>query len=154
MIAFEMMLNRSAFTGRDLVDWDTDTAGQAAAKMGDYLWKALLPSSAYIPGSWHWDKAWSAARDERDILGRAYSLPTALLSGVGVKVQPHDVQLGYHFRSNELQRKLSAARAELRQIGMDEFRNIGTPESRARDEARAKEKIRRLEQEARRLQGL
>ena len=152
-MAFEFTLNRSAFTGQDIVDRDTDTLAQRTAKRADWLWKAWMPSAAYIPGSWHFDKAWSAFRDERDMLGRPYSRTAALASGVGVKAQPHDVQLGYYFRGNELQRKLSAARAELRQIGRDEARNIGTETSRARDEARAREKIRKLEQEARRLHG-
>jgi hypothetical protein len=152
-LAFEIVLNRSAFTGRDLVDWDTDTKGQAAAKLGDYLWKAWMPSAAYIPGSWHFDKAWSAFRDERDMLGRPYSRTAAFASGVGIKVQPHDVELGYYFRGSEIQRKLGALRSELRQIGRDEARNIGTASSRARDEARTLEKIRKLEQEALWLQG-
>jgi hypothetical protein len=152
-LAFELMLNRSAYTGKDIIDKDSDTKGQMAEKIGDYLWKAWMPSAAYIPGSWHFDKAWSAAMDERDMLGRAYSLPTALLSGVGVKAQPHDVELGYYFRSNELKRKQSAIRAEMRQIGMDEARNIGSEDSRARAMERATEKMRRLEREAQSLAG-
>lgn len=152
-LGFELTLNRSAFTGSDIVDRDTDTGMQAAGKRMDYLWKAWMPSAAYIPGSWHFDKAASAFRDERDMLGRPYSRTTALLSGVGVKVQPHDVQLGYYFRSSELQRKRNAIRSEMRQITLDAARNIGSESSRARDMARAEEKLRRLEEEIRQLIG-
>ena len=152
-IAFELTLNRSAFTGRDIVDRDTDTFGQRLMSRGDYLWKAWMPSATYVPGSWHFDKAWSAFQDERDILGRPYSMPTALSSGFGVKLQPHDVQLGYYFRGNEIERKLRAVQREARQIERDAARNIGNPVQRRRDLNRVQQKIERLEEEYRALMG-
>jgi len=152
-LAFEIMLNRSAFTGRDIVDREIDTLGQAAAKRADYLWKAWMPSASYVPGSWHFDKAWSAFQNERDILGRPYSLPAALASGFGIKAQPHDVQLGYYFRGSDIERKLRAMKREARQIERDAARNIGNPAQRRRDLDRVREKIRRLEEDAKALRG-
>ena len=149
----ELVLNRSLFTGKDIVNWDTDTSGQATGKAFDYLWKAWMPSAAYIPGSWHYDKLAAAVRDERDMLGRAYSVPAALASGVGIKIQPHDVQLGYYFRGTEIQRNVQAIRSEIRQIEMDRARNIGSPESRSKRLEIAREKLNRLEQAQRELVG-
>lgn len=153
MMGAEIILNRSAFTGRDIVDPLTDTGWSAAQKRMDYLWKAWMPSAAYVPGSWHFDKAWAAATGERDILERPYSLPAALASGVGVKVQPHDVQLGYYFRGSEIQRRKRALMGELRMIARDEMRNIGTEASRESDRKRIMKQLEALQEEARRLQG-
>jgi len=152
-LAFEIVLNRSAFTGRDIVDRQTDTGTEAAEKRVDYLWKAWMPSAAYVPGSWHYDKLEKALKGERDFLGRPYSVPGALLSGVGVKAQPHDVQLGYYFRGSEIQRKMRALQAQARQLSMDEFRNIGSEDSRKQEIEVIKRKMRELQRQQRALQG-
>lgn len=153
-IGFELFLNRSAFTGRDIVDRQTDTWSEAASKRLDYLWKAWMPSAAYVPGSWHYDKLMSALRGERDILERPYSIPAAAASGIGIKVQPHDVQLGYYFRGSEIQRTMRALQSQARQVTMDERRGIGTPASRERELARIRRKMERLQDDWNRLQGL
>lgn len=152
-LAFEMVLNRSAFTGRDIVDRQTDTFTEAGEKRLDYLWKAWMPSAAYVPGSWHYDKLKSAMKGERDILGRPYSVPGAILSGVGVKAQPHDVQMGYYFRNSDIQRKMRALQAQVRQLSMDEFRNIGTEESRQAEIEVIRRKMRELQKQQMALQG-
>jgi hypothetical protein len=152
-LAVEMTLNRSGFTGEDIVNREIATTGEAAKARLDYLYKAWMPSAAYVPGSWHSEKLWSALQGERDILDRPYSVPAALASGVGVKVQPHDVQLGYFFRDSEIQRKVRALKAEARQILRDADRGIGSESKRRSDLNRIREKIRHLEKESRRLHG-
>jgi hypothetical protein len=112
-----------------------------------------MPSAAYVPGSWHYDKLEKALTGERDFLGRPYSVPGALLSGVGVKAQPHDVQLGYYFRGFEIQRKMRALQAQARQLSMDEFRNIGSEDSRKQEIEVIKRKMRELQRQQRALQG-
>lgn len=152
-LAFEMVLNRSAFTGRDIVDHEVDDWGDAAGKRLDYLWKAWMPSAAYIPGSWHYDKLESAVRGERDMLDRPYSVPAAAASGVGLKIQPHDVELGYYFRGSEIERRMRALRSEARSIERDAARGIGTERSRESDMRSIRRKIERLEDQANELRG-
>lgn len=153
MLAFELALNIEAFTGKQIVDHDTDGAVDVAAKVGDWAWKSWMPSAAYVPGSYYWEKAWTAAEGGRDIMGRPYSLPQAISSSVGVKVQPHDVRLGYTYRAWDLNGKLRKHRRQARQLGSDLNRGLISQESYGREMARLKKKLERLEVEAKRLQG-
>jgi len=148
-----LMLNRSGFTGKDIVDWKYGTKGQQASQLLDYTYKAWMPSASYIPGSWHNDKLMSAIRGERDILDRPYSIPAAAATGFGVKVQPHDVELGYYFRGRELERRRAAIRSELRQIELDHRRGIATDRKYRSVQERERLKAQSLDAAARRLQG-
>ena len=152
-IAFELALNRSAFTGRDIVDRDTDTTGEAAGKRLDYLYKAWMPSAAFIPGSWHYEKLERALAGERDLLGRPYDPVGATLSGVGIKVQPHDIQLGYYYRGSEIERKMRDLRGQLNRLAQDRARNIGNADSWLRTRNTIERKMKALQEESARLQG-
>ena len=126
MIAGEMMLNRSAFTGEDIVNEHTDSLGDKTHKYGAFLYRSLAPSAPWIPESWYWQKLGQAATGARDTLGRTYSMPQAIASSVGVKAAGHDVTLNYQYRAREFDRTYRALRATLRQAARDHERGILT----------------------------
>ena len=43
-LAFELMLNKQAFTGEEITNELTDTSADKAAKVADWAWKAWTPS--------------------------------------------------------------------------------------------------------------
>ncbi|MBP2233206.1 hypothetical protein J2847_006541 [Azospirillum agricola] len=88
MIAAELLLNRSAFTGQDISNKLTDTVGERIGKGAAHAYKSWIPSAAWIPGSWYWDRIGNAITGARDWSGRPYSVPQAALSSVGIKVKP------------------------------------------------------------------
>ena len=154
MLGAELALNKVAFTGKPITDPQTDTAGDMAGKVASWAWKSWMPSAAYIPGSWYWDKTWKAVEGGRDIMGRPYSVGQALSSSVGVKVQPHDVQLGYAFRSFDLKNGERNLRYQARRLAGDKQRGLISEEVFKREMRHIEEKMRRIEQKARELQGM
>jgi hypothetical protein len=153
MLGFEFALNKQAFTGEEIVSRDTDTTGEAVAKTADWLYKSWMPSAAYVPGSYYWEKFWKASDGARDILGRPYSVPQALLSSIGLKVQPHDVKLGYEFRSRDLASQARIIEADMRRAESDRQRGIITEGEFLKVRARAKRKMERLKEKADALAG-
>ncbi|WP_370645226.1 N-6 DNA methylase [Halorhodospira sp. 9628] len=122
-IGFELYLNKQNFTGQEIYDpLASDWRDRLNARMG-FLWRAYVPSGAYIPGSWHNASLMSALRGERDLLDRPTSIPQSLASGVGIKARGHDVDLGYWFRSMEIEQRRRALHAERRALERDYQRN-------------------------------
>ncbi|WP_370641499.1 LAGLIDADG family homing endonuclease [Halorhodospira sp. 9622] len=122
-IGFELYLNKQNFTGQEIYDpLASDWQDRLNARIG-YLWRAYVPSGAYIPGSWHNASLMSALRGERDLLDRPASIPQSLASGVGIKARGHDVDLGYWFRSMEIDQRRRALHAERRALERDYRRN-------------------------------
>lgn len=124
MIAAEFALNKQAFTGKEIVSRDTDTLGEAASKTASWFYKSWMPSAAYIPGSYYWEKMQTAWDGGRDILGRPYNFSQAMLSSIGIKVQPHDIKLGYTFRSRDLASQARLIKGDVRRAQMDLDRDI------------------------------
>jgi len=153
MLGFEFALNKQAFTGREIVSRDTDTTSEAAAKTANWLYKSWMPSAAYVPGSYYWDKVWRASDGARDILGRPYSVPQALLSSIGIKVQPHDVGLGYEFRSRDLAAQARIIKGDMRRAESDRQRGIITQGEFMKIKSRARTKMLRLNAEQLKLSG-
>lgn len=153
LLGFEFALNKQAFTGEEIVSRDTDTTAEAAGKTADWLYKSWMPSAAYIPGSYYWEKFWKASDGARDILGRPYSVPQALLSSIGIKVQPHDVKLGYEFRSRDLASQARIIKADMRRAESDKERGIITQGEYLKIRARAKRKMLKLKEQADKLSG-
>jgi hypothetical protein len=153
MLGFEFALNKQAFTGEEIVSRDTDTTTEAIGKTADWLYKSWMPSGVYVPGSYYWDKFWKAYDGARDILGRPYSVPQALLSSIGIKVQPHDVNLGYEFRSRDLAAQARIITADMRRAESDKQRGIITQGEYLKIRARAKRKMERLKEKADKLSG-
>jgi len=136
MIAAELALNKQGFTGREITNEYTDTAGDKAAKVGDYLWKSWMPSAAWVPGSWYWDKIGNAVSGARDYSGRPYSVPQAVASSVGIKIKPQDVAEGFYYREMGFDRTESALKAEARRYGRDRDRGLISQDRYDREIAR------------------
>lgn len=93
MLAGEVVLNRSAFTGKPIT-LDTDTAGQKAAKLGDYLYKAFAPNVLGMPGTYATTGAIDAAKGKTDSFGRERSVAQAVASSVGIKLGSYPGDVG------------------------------------------------------------
>jgi hypothetical protein len=124
MMGAELLLNRSSFTGDDIVNDLTDTGGEKAAKVGDYLWKSWLPSAAWIPGSWYWEKIGNAATGATDAKGRDYSVPQALASSVGIKVKPQDVEEAQYWQAFDFEQVERELKKQGKAIGRQRDRNL------------------------------
>ncbi|TIW23769.1 MAG: hypothetical protein E5V63_24210 [Mesorhizobium sp.] len=124
MLAFELALNKSAFTGDPIRNELTDTWWDAAGKTGDYLWKSWLPSAAWVPHSWYWTKIENAAKGATDAKGRPYSLPEAIASSVGVKLKPQDVETGLFWHYKDIKDADQALRAEARTLARQRERGL------------------------------
>ena len=113
MLGAEFFLNRSAFTGDDIRNKKIDTLWESTLKTGDWAWKSWMPSAAWVPGSWYWEKLEitkrlrAAVTDEEfepatDAKGRPRNPPLDLASSFGVKLRAQDVEQGLHWRFFEL----------------------------------------------------
>lgn len=123
-IAFELILNRSAFTGQDISNKYTDTIGERIGKGAGYVYKSWMPSAAWVPGSWYWDRIGNAITGARDWSGRPYSVPQAIASSVGIKVKPQDVEEGFASWGREFDRIERELEAEARRAGNDRERGL------------------------------
>ena len=153
MIAAEMALNKQAFTGQEIVDWDTDDWDEVVKKDAMYLWRAYMPSAPWIPGSWYWDKIGRAIKGGRDVLGREYSIPMAVASSVGVKLQAQDVKLGFQYRAREIENKRRALMWERRALERDRRRNLIPQDEYEKQKKRLDDKMKRLRERAAEIFG-
>lgn len=125
MIAGELLFNRSVFTGRDIVK-DTDTAAETYRKALDHLYKAGAPNFVALPGTWAFQGVADAGSGKTDVFGRERSLPQALGSSVGIKLQAypqdvalHNARIEYARATRELRGNIYAHARQLRQKGID-----------------------------------
>jgi hypothetical protein len=88
----EVVLNRSAFTGKNITQ-ETDTAAEAARKVADHLWKAAAPNVLGVPGTYATQGVIDAAGGRTDAFGREMSVAQSIASSVGIKLgaYPEDV---------------------------------------------------------------
>ena len=144
MIAGEMMLNRSAFTGQDIVDPNIDTLGDKTKKYGEFMYRSFVPSAPWIYDSWYWDKISKAATGGRDQLGRDYSVPQALLSSAGIKATGHDVELNFDYRRREFDRTERALKYAIKLNRRDLSRDLISQKEAQKIETDLLEKMNRL----------
>ena len=78
MIGAELALNRSSFTGQDIVDPLADDGGTKFLKYLSFTAQAVMPSAPYIPGSWYWNRIAEAGR-RTDPVGRTNTKTQAVL---------------------------------------------------------------------------
>jgi hypothetical protein len=123
MLAAELMLNKTAFTGEEIVG-EHDSMGEKAGKYVDWLWKSWLPSAPWIYNSWYWDKIERSVSGGRDTLGRDYSLPQALASSAGIKVKPVDVEYGKARHAMNLRKTVQELRFQLKTAARDRSRDL------------------------------
>lgn len=124
MIGAELFLNRSAFTRQEIVNDKTDDWWDRAKKRGDHLYKSWMPSAAYIPGSWYWEKVGNAVKGATDSTGRPYDIGNSLASSVGVKLKPQDVEDAFKWKAFEFQQVERALEAEARRLGRRKERGL------------------------------
>ncbi|MEL6612815.1 MAG: SHOCT domain-containing protein, partial [Bacteroidota bacterium] len=146
-LGFELALNRQAFTGQDIVDREIDTVPERFGKTFDYLWRSWMPSAAWIPGSWYWDKIGNAAAGATDFNGRPYSISQAALNSVGLKVKPQDVEGGMQFHQFDFQRRERALQAQLRKLDRQFDRGLISQEEFERQLEITYDKLDRNEEE-------
>ena len=108
-IASDLLANRAAWSGEDIVDRETDSNLEASQKRLAYLYRAMAPNLP-IPGAGTWagQKIEQAISDERDLFGRQYSLPLAMAGGIGIKLRPHDGEYQQMLRRFEHSRSVQA----------------------------------------------
>lgn len=162
LLAFEFLLNKSAFTGKDLVNERADDIWDKASKLGDWAWKSWMPSAAWIPGSWYWAKigrswevpdalkpAWEAAglnpNRGRDYNGVLYGFTDAVASSFGIKLQPHDVMAGFENWGREFDRSERELKSQARRAQTDFERGLISAPERDAQMAKNMRKVQRLE---------
>lgn len=92
VLAGEVVLNKSAFTGKPITQ-ETDTGAEKAAKLGDYLYKAFAPNIVGLPGTYATEGVVGSLTGRTDAFGREMSTAQAMATSVGVKLgsYPADV---------------------------------------------------------------
>lgn len=150
MIAAEFALNKQAFTGRELTK-ETDTGIEKTSKVADWLYKSWMPSAAYIPGSHYWDKTGAALTDSLDRMGNPVSVPEALFSSVGIKIQSHNVELGKSDRARGLSFEVRLIKADIRTAAIQYERNAISKAELNKIVASSEKKLRLLQDKANKL---
>ena len=153
MIAAELMLNKQAFTGKQIYNPKTDTGWEQTGEVGGFLWRSWMPSAPWIPGSWYWEKISRAGSGARDLLGHDYSVPLAVFSSFGVKLVPHDVDLGFQFHARNFNSVRRELEWELRQLGQDRERRLIDNDEYTRQRDNLKAKMERLNERAEEVFG-
>ncbi|WP_037255339.1 hypothetical protein [Roseobacter sp. SK209-2-6] len=104
VMAFELYANKQMFTGDEIFNEITDTFPERMWERGKFIYKSAIPSAPWVPGSWYWDKIARARTGEALQWGNnePYSLPESILSSVGLKLKPKDVEVGYESREFQL----------------------------------------------------
>src|SRR5690606_1504576 len=105
----------------------------------------------WVPGSWYWEKLWKAGEGARDFMDRPYSLPQAVLSSAGIKLQPHDVEAGKAFYSFEFSEARNRLNQQARALARDLHRGLISQGKYDRDIAVIEKKMRLVEEKARRI---
>lgn len=152
-IAFEFLLNKQNFTGKEIVLEKADDAVIATEKTLDWLWKSWMPAAPWVPNSWYWTKIDDAFDGAMDPLGREYSPGMAMLSSVGIKLQPHNVDLNMGYKFMEIEQRERAVRYELKQLEKMNMRKKIDPDVYEERKERYQNQLKKLAEEAGKLSG-
>lgn len=147
MLAAELALNKQAFTGREITNDRTDDWWDKTSKVGDWAWKSWMPSAAWIPGSWYWERIGNAVTGARDSQGRPYEPANAIPSAFGIKLKPQDVEEAFFWKGVEFDRVERDLRAELRSLGRDYDRGMLSQSAYERRQQRVLDKLENLGRE-------
>ena len=106
MIGMEMYMNKSAFTGDEIYNSITDSFAERMKARAGFIYKGFMPNAPWVPGSYSYDNIARAANGDALQWGSntPYDLGSALLSSVGIKIQPKDVTVGYQSWAMEYDR--------------------------------------------------
>lgn len=131
VVAGEILLNRSAFTGKEIT-LETDTSAQQAQKVSEYLYKAFMPNLLGVPGTYATTGVVDAVKGKTDAFGREQSVPQAVASSFGLKLgsYPADVllrnlQAKMASETMEIDRNIAGLRRQLQinKISAEEYRS-------------------------------
>jgi hypothetical protein len=148
VILGEVLMNKSAFTGKPIV-LGTDTPTEVAGKVFSHLYKGFVPNLPGLPGTYATDALVNAGSGKTDAFGRQQSVAQAVASSVGVKLgsYPEDV-----LRRNTMARA-SAQEREIETVmrGLQRQRQMNaiSQEEFDRKIEVQREKLRKLSQETR-----
>lgn len=148
VLGAELVLNRQAFTGQDITNRQTDDWMDTSRNVGDWAWKSWMPSAAWVPNSWYWTRIANAASGATDAQGRPYQMSEALLSSVGIKARPQDVEEGLFWRERALQNIERELRTQARRLGRQRERGLISENVYEREMNAIFRKIGRLEEQA------
>lgn len=124
LLGAELFLNRSGFTGDDITNTEINDFWERSADRGSYLWKAWMPSAAWVPYSWYWDKIANAIYGATDYSGRPYGIGNSVASSIGIKLKPQDVEDGMSWKAFEFSKTERALKAEAKRISKRHERGI------------------------------
>lgn len=111
----EFAVNRSSFTGKDITSMQADSATETTAKVLDYLYKFAMPNiplpglGSVTPGinagqleSYAWTGIMRADQRQEGTFGRDQSVPMAIGSGFGIKLEGYDPMLMQYYAQLEM----------------------------------------------------
>ena len=115
-LAWELMLNKQAFTGEEITNDLTMNTAEKFTAVADYAWKAWTPAAFWMPNSWYWTKIGNAIYGATDTAGHPYSVPQAVLSSIGIKVKPVDIDDGIKWHYFDFRQMQNALKADMRSL--------------------------------------
>ena len=145
-LAWELMLNKQAFTGEEITNDLTMTNPEKFTAVADYAWKAWTPAAFWMPNSWYWTKIGNALYGATDTAGHPYSVPQAVLSSIGIKVKPVDVENGIFWHFKDFQQVQKALKSEMFRASDQLERGLISQAAFDRTAARIMEKFENLGQ--------
>ena len=161
MMGAELLLNKQAFTGNEIVNNLTDDWWDKTAKYSDWAYKSWMPSAAFVPGSWYWTKVGTAINSKlgiewlsyigwgtgaRDRQGRPLNIPAALASSVGIKISPRDVEEGFRIWAIQFDKIERELKSEMGRIARDRARGLISDREFDRQRDRVIDKLKKLDQ--------
>ena len=147
MLAFELRMNKQAFTGEEITNGLTDTNAEKAWKVADWAWKAWTPGAFWVPNSWYWTKISNAIYGAKPTPeAPPYSVTQAVLSSFGIKIKPLDVENGIMWHFKDFEKVDKQLRSELYSNALDLERNLVSQEAHDKKAARIMDKFGNLEQ--------
>jgi len=124
MLGMEFALNKTAFTGKEIINPDTDDGVDRVNKVAGWAWKSWMPSAPWIYNSWYWDKIARSVNGGRDMLGRPYDLGYSITSSIGIKLKASDVSVGISRKLRGLDATMRELKYEYSQNELDRRRNL------------------------------
>jgi hypothetical protein len=108
MMGAELALNKQAFDGKPIVNELTDSWWEASKNVANYAYKSFMPSAAWVPGSWYWNKIVDAVGGVTDAKGNPLEPEYVIPSAFGVKLKPQDVEAGFYFQKAAIRDAINA----------------------------------------------
>jgi hypothetical protein len=104
----ELVLNRSMFTGQEIVR-DTDTDAERTRKLAAYVYQWGAPNIPLLPGSYSFQSLKGAVEGQTDVFGREHSVAQGAASSLGVKLASYPEDVG----RQSVMRELGAQKREV-----------------------------------------